>query len=169
MESEGFERLVREHKDRVYSYAAWLLHDVEEARDVSQEALVRLWQQRRKVEVPAAKAWLMTTTHHLCIDRLRRKQRRPEVEADAQATPMPYEGPGPERIASASETAQAIGQALASLGDQDRAVVMMREIHGMSYEEISRAMEMPLGTVKAKLHRARDRLRRHLVGAGVTP
>jgi len=169
MENDAFERRVQEHKDRVYSYAAWMLRDLEEARDVAQEALVRLWQYREKVEDPATRSWLLTTTHRLCIDRLRRRRKRPEVSEQDQLNPAPDEGPSPMRLAASSETGRAIADALDKLGHQDRAVVVMREIQGMAYDEIATALELPLGTLKAKLHRARERLRRHLTAAGVTP
>jgi RNA polymerase sigma-70 factor (ECF subfamily) len=169
MESEAFERRVLEHKDRVYSYAAWMLRDLEEARDVAQEALVKLWQHRQKVEIPATRSWLLTTTHRLCIDRLRRRQKRPEVSEEDQLVPTPDEGPGPLRLAASSETGRAISEALGKLGEQDRAVVVMREVQGMAYDEIATALDIPLGTLKAKLHRARERLRRHLTAVGVTP
>ena len=169
MESVDYERLVREHKDRIYSFAVWTLRNAEDARDVAQEALVRLWQHRKKVEIPAARSWLMTTTHHLCVDRQRRRVRRPEVDEESLVVPLTDEGPDPHRQAASSETARAIGRALASLGEKDRAVVMMREVQGMSYDEIARVLDVPLGTLKARLHRARDRLRRELSSVGVVP
>ena len=61
------------------------------------------------------------------------------------------------------------GGALSALSPRDRSVVLMREMQGMSYEEMTRALDIPLGTLKAMLHRARERLRRALVGSGVTP
>ncbi len=169
MENVDYERLVREHKDRVYSFAVWTLRDAEEARDVAQEALVRLWQHRKKVQIPAARSWLMTTAHHLCVDRLRRRHRRPEIDQESLVVPLTDGGPDPHRLAASSETARAIGRALSALGENDRAVVLMREVQGMSYEEIARVLGVPLGTLKAKLHRARDRLRRELSSAGVVP
>jgi len=169
MESGDYERLVHEHKDRIYSLAVWTLRDPEEARDVAQEALVRLWEHRGKVEIPAARSWLMTTTHHLCVDRLRRRTRRPEVDQESLVVPLADDGPDPQRLAAASQTARAIHRALSALAEQDRTVVVMREMQGMSYDEIARALEVPLGTLKARLHRARERLRRQLSGVGVTP
>ena len=169
MESDRYEALIRRHKDRVYSYAAWMLRDPEEARDVAQEAMVRLWQHRSKVDEVTARSWLLTTAHHLCIDRLRRKQRRPELPAEEAGEPGTDERPNPYRRASATETGRAIEAALGSLGPRDRAAVLMREVEGMTYKEMARILGIPLGTVKARLHRARDRLRARLVKAGVTP
>ena len=68
MENEAFERAVHAHKDRVHSYAVMMLRDVEEARDVAQEALVRLWNNRNKVDPDGARPWLMRATHNLCIE-----------------------------------------------------------------------------------------------------
>jgi RNA polymerase sigma-70 factor (ECF subfamily) len=91
------------------------------------------------------------------------------VEASARDPAPADERPGPFRLAPASEAATAIEKALACLRHEDRAVVLMREVEGLAYEEIARALGLPLGTLKARLHRARERLRRELLAAGVTP
>lgn len=165
----GFEKAVLEHKDRVHSYAFWMLRDRDEARDISQEALVRLWQHRDRVPDEAIRSWLLRTTHHLCVDRLRRKAVRhgPPLE---DVSPRLRDGnPGPDSAALAGETGRRIGEALRALSDRDRAIVLMRELQGMPYEEIAAALRLPLGTLKASLHRAREKLRLELTRAGVTP
>ena len=169
MEHDAFEEAARECKDRIYSFAAMMLRDPEEARDVSQEALVRLWRHRSKVEPAGAKTWLMRTTHNLCIDRIRRRKVRGEVDGEEVIPFQADEGPGPNQLAESSELGGKIGEALRSLSGIDRAVVLMREVQGMAYEEIARALDMPMGTLKARLHRARERLRNKLADAGVTP
>jgi len=169
MKEEGFERAVREQKDRVHSYAFWMLRDRDEARDISQEALVRLWQHRNQVPDEAIRSWLLRTAHHLCVDRLRRRAVRsgPSLE---DVTPMLRDrNPGPDKAAAAEETGRRIGDALRSLSSRDRAIVLMREVQGMAYDEIARALDLPLGTLKASLHRAREKLRRELIQAGVAP
>jgi len=77
--------------------------------------------------------------------------------------------PGPDKAAAAEETGRRIGDALRSLSSRDRAIVLMREVQGMAYDEIARALDLPLGTLKASLHRAREKLRRELIQAGVAP
>jgi len=169
MTDVGFERAVREHKDRVHTYAFWMLGEREEARDLSQEALVRLWQHREKVQEPAARTWLLRTTHHLCIDRLRQRSARPEVAVDSSAFILPDGNPDPERSTGSQQLGRAIKGALQSLSPRDRSIVLMREVQGMAYEQIATVLDMPLGTLKATLHRCREKLRRELSQAGIVP
>lgn len=169
MESDAFEGLAREHKDRVYGYAVMMLRDPADAQDVAQEALVRLWQQRERVDRDGARAWLSRTTHNLCIDRLRRRRVRSEVGAQLLEMGLPDGAPGPHELTQSDELGRLIERALGALSPQDRAVLVLREVQGLPYEEIARTLELPLGTLKARLHRARDRLRAKLTGSGVTP
>lgn len=164
-----FEQAVDRHKDRIHSYAAWMLHDLDAARDVTQEVFVRLWIHRDKVDAGTAGAWLTRATHNLCIDRGRRKKVRPQADP-AILDSMQDEGlAGPERRVHSVELAGAIGRAMARLSERDRAAVLMREVQGMSYGEIADVLDVPLGTLKAVLHRARERLRNQLLEAGVQP
>lgn len=169
MDADVYRSLVLEHKDRVHSYAAWMLKDLEEARDVTQEALIRLWKNRSKVIPETSRAWLLRTTYRLCIDRMRRKKVRREVAGENILDPVPDLAAGPERLTDSSMLGRAISEALGRLGEADRTIVLLREVQGMAYDEIARTMNMPMGTIKAKLHRARERLRRDLAASGVTP
>ena len=81
----------------------------------------------------------------------------------------PDDGHGPQELAESGELGQSIGKALGKLVPLDRAVLILREVQGLPYAEIARILDVPLGTVKARLHRARERLRNRLVRAGVTP
>ncbi len=169
MENVAFEQAAREHKDRILSFAARMLRDPEEARDVAQEALVRLWQNWSKVESDRTRTWLMRTTHNLCIDRIRRRKVRSEVDGE-EILPMHADlKPGPTQLAESGEIGRTIDIALGALDATDRAVVIMREVQGLAYDEIARALDLPLGTLKARLHRAREKLRGKLIRAGVAP
>jgi RNA polymerase sigma-70 factor (ECF subfamily) len=169
MEHSAFERAALEHKDRVHGYAAMMLRDPEEARDVAQEALVRLWQNWHKVDEAGRRTWLLRTTHNLCIDRLRKRKVRAEVGAPDDVLALQADvTPGPAQRAEAGEAGRAIHAALARLSAQDRAVLVLREVQGLAYDEIAGALDVPMGTLKARLHRARERLREQLVRAGVT-
>jgi len=170
MTDEGFERAAREHRNRVNSHAFWLLQDREEARDVSQEALMRLWRHRSDVPEAAARSWLLRTTHRLCLDRHRRRAARPEAaEGPALETRSPDPAPDPERAAGAVGLGRVLERALYRLGPRDRAIVLLRDVEGAPYEEIAETLGIPLGTVKAALHRSREKLRESLIRAGVHP
>ena len=169
MDREAYVSAVMAHKDRLHTYAAWLLHNVDEATDVTQEALTRLWANRDCVGAPAARSWLMRTAHHLCLDRLRRRATRAGVNGDALAGLPDAAALTPEQSAAVDDLRRTVAEALANLSDRDRTMLLMREIEQMTYDEMSRMLGVPLGTLKAGLHRARERLRRQLSGAGIHP
>jgi RNA polymerase sigma-70 factor, ECF subfamily len=169
MTDEAYRKAVVEHKDRVHSCASWMLRDRDQARDVAQEALLRLWRERLRVEAEAAKNWLLRTVHNLCIDRLRAKAARPDVPAETVEPLLHDPAPGPERAAVSEQVGRELERALGTLTPRDRAMVLMREVQGMAYEEIARALDLPLGTLKAALHRSREKLRIQLSNAGVRP
>jgi RNA polymerase sigma-70 factor, ECF subfamily len=170
MEIDAYRRHVLAHKDRLYGYAAYLLDDLEEAKDVTQEALVRLWQHRTEmIESRSIRAWLLQTTHRLCIDRLRARGLRTLVDPESLDA-LPSAGArAPDDAAADRELGGAITWALQELSPRDRSVLLMREVHGLSYAEMAKSLGMPLGTLKAFLHRAREKLRRRLVSQGVRP
>ena len=125
MDREEFEQAVRKHKDRVHSHAVWVLHGLEDSRDVAQEALLRLWVHRSKVRPDTVGSWLLKTTHNLCVDRLRRGTVRPEVDPERLELLEDDHGHGPERSAHSRELGEAIARALEALSARDRSVVLM--------------------------------------------
>jgi RNA polymerase sigma-70 factor (ECF subfamily) len=170
MKETDYEDVVAMHKDRVHSYAMTILRNPAEAQDVAQEALIRLWEHRESIPVEGARPWLMRTTHNLCIDHLRRGKVRSEIgNGEEVVDARPDVAPGPQRLAESSDLRRLIDRALEALSPDDRAVIVMREIQALPYDEIAAALDMPLGTLKARLHRARERLRTRLYRAGVTP
>lgn len=169
MDNEGFETVVREQKDRVFAYATMMLRNRTEAQDVVQEAMVRLWRHQDGVEAAGAPMWLKRTTHNLCIDRLRRRKTRPEVGVEELEATGTDAAPGPDRLAASDELGREIELALGKLSVQDRAVLLLREVQRRPYGEIADLLGLPMGTLKARLHRAREQLRKKLIRAGVTP
>jgi RNA polymerase sigma-70 factor (ECF subfamily) len=170
MDSRAFERAVSGHKDRIHAFATMMLKDSAEAQDVAQEALIRLWQHREGVDERGARPWLMRTVHNLCIDRIRKNRVRAEVaDGDAVVALQSDAQPGPQARAEAGEVGRRIEVALNELAPMDRAVLVMREVQRLPYDEIAGVLGLPLGTLKARLHRARERLRGRLSRIGVTP
>ena len=165
MTPEGFRQATLEHKDRLLTYAAWLLGDVEEARDLTQEALMRLWMHRESVARQAARTWLLRTVQRLAIDRLRRGSPRSLAERGRLRLPPAAAAPG--LAAEERERRDAVGRALSRMCPADRSILLLREFQGLSYGELTRVLELPLGTVKTNLHRARRRLRAMLTGMEV--
>lgn len=171
MNDASYKQVVHASKDRVFGYATRLLGgDREEAKDVAQEALVRLWENRDKVpDEASAAAWLLRTAHNLCFDRLRMRTTRRAAdveELDELAGPA---GNAPDRDIDRRQMRRQIEEVLAGLSPRDRAALLMRDAYGLSYDELAASLGVPLGTVKALLHRARERARAKLVTAGVRP
>jgi RNA polymerase sigma-70 factor (ECF subfamily) len=170
MTTTDYQAAVLEHKDRVYSYARHLLRHAEDAQDVAQECLVRLWHHRDHVEPGAAcRNWLLRSAHNLCVDTIRRRRSRGEVFRD-ETMPEPPDGrPDAFRRAHACQASAVLSRALMELTDRDRAIVLLREVEGMPYDEIASLLDLNLGTLKATLHRVREKLRAALTRAEVTP
>jgi RNA polymerase sigma-70 factor (ECF subfamily) len=170
MTTSEFEAEVMEHKDRIHSYARGVLHDPEDAKDVTQECLIRLWRHRERVEPGlGCRSWLLRSAHNLCIDRLRRRSTRREISREEDAPEPTDVRPGPERLTTSVEVAGRLERALADLDVRDRSIVLLREVEGLAYEEIAELLDLKMGTLKATLHRAREKLRHALVAAEVTP
>jgi RNA polymerase sigma-70 factor (ECF subfamily) len=160
--SREFRRLADEHGGRIYTLALYLLGRREDAEDVTQEVLVRLWRHRDRIDPARARAWVAQVTRNLVIDVSRQRRMRATVfadSADADETMAVSIDPGPDRAVMNGELRSALEAAIAGLDEPYRSILVMREIQDCSYQEIATVMCMPLGTVKVYLHRARRRVR----------
>ncbi len=169
MNDDCFRRTVEELAGRVYNHAAYMLRDQEEARDIVQETFVRMWRHREQIDgAVAARAWALRTAHNLALDRLRDRVNGAHVDFD-DAGEIASTALAADRSVAREELRGQIQRGLAELRPADRAILLLREVQGLSYEELAQVFGAPLGTVKAILHRARARLRRRLSAAGVRP
>jgi RNA polymerase sigma-70 factor (ECF subfamily) len=139
-----------EHRDGVFRYLCRMVGHAEDARDLTQEVFLRVARAPARPEAPAERrAWVFHIARNLALNHARDGRRRPaevalEVDPAGRAT---------------QETAAAVQQALAALGDLDRDVFLLRESAGLSYDEIARACEISPDAVRSRLHRARQMLR----------
>ena len=164
--AEGFQKLAGRHRDRIYTFASYCLGDREEAEDVTQEVLLRLWHNWERVEEERMGAWLIHVTRNACIDAIRKRTTYrgfvgadPEGEVTARA---PSQDPGPMAAVQAADFQRHLERALREVSEPYRSIVILREIQDLKYEEISQALDMPLNTVKVYLHRGRRMLREQL-------
>jgi RNA polymerase sigma-70 factor (ECF subfamily) len=169
MDRSGFESALRLHGDRVYNYAVWLLGDSDGAEDVVQESYMRLWRHHASVEEPASRTWLLRTVNRLCVDRFRSQSTRREVELESSEASQTAESGSSISEIERGELQHAIREALAALAPRDRALIVLREMQALTYEEISGILELPISTLKPALCRARERLRNRLTSDGVRP
>jgi RNA polymerase sigma-70 factor (ECF subfamily) len=161
-EAEAFEALVVTYQHRVFSIAVRMLGDRSEAEDVAQEVFLRVHRSIRGFRGEAKlSTWLYAITSRLCLNRLKSgsKQRK----AGETALERIADGrPDPGATLEASELDAALHRAIAELDDERRIVVVLRDLHGLSYEEIATALDLELGTVRSRLHRARMELKERL-------
>jgi RNA polymerase sigma-70 factor (ECF subfamily) len=156
---EAFGTLVERYDRAVYHLAYRTLHDSEEARDVAQEAFFKAFRSLKTFR-PGAKfsTWIFSITYHACCDRLGRRKRYSSEELPDRADP----GAGPEQAAIAGDEALRLRAAIARLPEKYRSVITLYHLQSRQYDEIAQVLEIPIGTVKTHLFRAKEQLRRIL-------
>jgi RNA polymerase sigma-70 factor (ECF subfamily) len=164
-DAEGFRALVDATHATVFRLAAALVSDRDEAADVTQETYVRAWGRIEELrDGGAALGWLCRIARNVAHDRRRSWWSRIRAPLDALAGEAAPREDGPDAVLAAAERADAVRAALAKLPDKHRVVLALRELEGLSYDEIAAALGVPVGTVESRLHRARGALARRLAG-----
>jgi RNA polymerase sigma-70 factor, ECF subfamily len=165
---DAFNSLVREHQDVAYSVAYRLLGSREAAQDATQEAFLRAYRARGQFHYGNARSWLLRIVSNVAIDELRRRKRRPQLpfatllredEVDCPAYDPPDPSPDPEAWVLHRDLRVELDAALARLSDDLRLVVILRDIYGLSYQEIASHAGVSIGTVGSRLSRGRGQLR----------
>jgi RNA polymerase sigma-70 factor (ECF subfamily) len=163
---EAFEVLVREHQDRVFDFCVRMVGDREEASDLVQEIFVSVHQNLGKFREDAKlSTWIFRISKNQCINRLKYLKRRGrgrsdeygEVGEDVLSGAMGAP-PTPDAALEAARERARVQWAISQLEPDARMLVALRDIEGLSYEEIIDITELPEGTVKSRLHRAREKL-----------
>ncbi|NNE71725.1 MAG: RNA polymerase sigma factor [Rhodothermales bacterium] len=158
-----YESLITRNQNRVYGYALRLIGDRDQAKDVVQDAMLRMWKHRDRLEVDGAISWLLRVTHNACIDQLRRRQLETKIfHGDVETDQLGTGEWSPARVTESRDMMDNLKQAIDTLGEPHRSIVLLREVEDFSYEEICGALDLPMSTVKVYLHRARRRLRKTL-------
>jgi RNA polymerase sigma-70 factor (ECF subfamily) len=165
----AFEPLVEKYRQRVWRLAYNVLRDREEAWDVAQEAFIRAYQALPSFRGQSAfYTWLFRIVMNVASDRARARaargrafgtERVPEEDWDHVMMDKPTGEQAPDEAAATSQDRARIMQALATLSEQHRHIIMLSDIEGLSYKEIADVLEIPMGTVMSRLHNARRRLR----------
>lgn len=162
----AFNLLVERYQVRIYNLCYRMLNDSEAAADVTQEAFLSAFRNIKRYRGGSFPAWLMRIATNACYDQLRVRQRRPTSSIDAlledeEHAPRQFEdqSEAPDERSMRNELAAEIQRTLAELEPDQRVAIIMSDIQGLSYDEISSATGWPLGTVKSRLSRGRAQLR----------
>jgi RNA polymerase sigma-70 factor (ECF subfamily) len=166
---ESFNELVSRWERTIFALAYRTLGREEDARDVVQEAFLRAYRGLKGFKGEAKfSSWLYRITLNLCRDWIRRERRAPVVQtpegtdavdlADAQAAPSD----SVEELVARRELSQAVARAMAELPDEQRTAILLKEYHGLTFQEIADQLGCPLSTVKTRLYQGLSVLRRRL-------
>jgi RNA polymerase sigma-70 factor (ECF subfamily) len=170
----AFRRLVERHQRRVFAIALAIVRDDNDAMEVSQEAFLRVFRGLDRFEGTSSFfTWLYRIVTNLAIDLKRRPGRRDaephdadQLEEDSSLSPFPMvsrvDGADPFRVAHSHEIGERLRGALDALPPYHLGVILMRELEGMSYEEMAQAMGVSKGTIMSRLFHARQKLQRAL-------
>ncbi len=169
-DERAYRELIERYERQVYSLALRMVRVREDAEDLAQETFVRMFKALDRYDPSRAfPAWLFTIAARLSIDHLRRRRvktvslfRSEPGTEEERVVEVADPGFGPEELAVRGEEERSAGALIASLPEHYRVVVMLRHQQGLSYEEIAEALRLPLGTVKARIHRARALLKDRL-------
>lgn len=174
-DERAFRHFVQMHEDRIYSFILRMLGDTAEAEDLSQEVFLAVHQNLSKFRGDCRlSTWLYRMAKNRCLNRLEYLARRihdeePDHDRHAHDDAFTIRPARPDEAVLAQEARDEVQRALAKLSDEHRLLIVMRDIEGLGYEQISHITELPLGTVKSRIHRARTALAALLDEAGMAP
>lgn len=171
--------LLTRNQDRLFAICRRMIDDPDLASDMVQNAMVRIIHALDRFDGRSLlSTWMIRITMNVCLTELRRRKLRRTISLDAIAgwsagascgsdhaastrpwAPFPAEEPGPEARVQHSEDAARLAVAMGRVSPDQRAILLMRDVHNLDYHHIAEALEVPLGTVKSRLFRARVALR----------
>ena len=174
-DESAFEALVTENEKRIYNLCRRLTGNQEDAAELTQEAFLNAWRGLGRFQGESSfSTWLYRLATNACIDFLRKEKRRQSLsmtvslddEEEARQVELPDERYAPEGALERAEVRRAVAEGLERLTLEHRQVLVMREIHGLSYAEIGQVLGLEEGTVKSRIARARGALRKVLTERG---
>jgi RNA polymerase sigma factor (sigma-70 family) len=171
-DARAFNQLVLSYQSMAYNVAYRILSDPDAAADATQDAFLSAYRALRKFRGGSFKAWLLRIVTNACYDQLRVKQRRPtssldDLPVEADHTYYLHDrSEQPDEFAERRELNRVIQTGITSLPVEQRMVLVLSDVQGLSYQEIAESTGLSLGTVKSRLSRGRAKLRDYLVEQG---
>jgi len=163
-DTSAFEEIVFKYQDRIYNLCRHMLQNAHDAEDAAQDVFVKAYQNLNRFKPEASLlTWLYRIAINTCID-YRRKPFfeslfKTSKEGDVFAVDQLADSPSPERLYESKQISHAIQLALGRLSEKLRTVIVLKEIEGLSYEEIAAILKVSIGTVKSRISRAREELK----------
>ncbi|QEH42327.1 RNA polymerase sigma factor [Chitinophaga sp. XS-30] len=163
MSSEVFMTQIMPIKQKLYRFALRLLGNEEDAKDIIQDALIKVWHNKEKMgELQNLEAWCMRITRNLALDKIKsRKYRMTDDLGRAQEVPASPQH-NPHQTAEKSDLMRRVHGLINKLPEKFRTILQLRDMDGLSYQEIAEVLEIEMSEVKVNLHRARKQVREQL-------
>lgn len=173
----AFEKLVLEYEKSVYNIALRMTGNSEDASDMTQEAFIKAYNSLQSFRGDSKfSVWLYRIATNVCLDFLRSRSRKPTVslsvednEGEEVQLDVADESQSPELLLDRQMTRESVRRGLETLSPEYRQILLLREIQGLSYDEISQALGLEVGTVKSRIFRARKKLCAFLLQDGNIP
>lgn len=166
-DTSAFEEIVFKYQDKIYNLCRHMLGNAHDAEDAAQDVFLKAYQNLNKFRPEASlHTWLYRIAVNTCID-YRRKPFfeslfKSSKEGDEFVEELPADSPSPDRLYESKQISNAIQLALGRLSERLRMVILLKEIEGLSYEEIAEVLDVSIGTVKSRISRAREELKKLL-------
>ncbi|MFT5232257.1 MAG: RNA polymerase sigma factor (sigma-70 family) [Candidatus Krumholzibacteriia bacterium] len=169
-EEAAFEEILNSYRGPIYHLCYRMTHNAEDARDLAQEVFIKVFSLLDRFdENYAFSSWLFRIATNHCIDHLRRNKLRflsldggVGQDGEEYEFQLPDKGPTPDVVLQRKEALARLEEVISELPPHYRAITMLRHDQQMSYEEIADVLSLPLGTVKARIHRARQQIQQML-------
>ena len=173
---DAFEALIKTYEKLIYNAAYRMMGNQMDAEDASQEIILKVYKNLAACKNPEAfKSWLFRIINNTCVDEMRKRKGKATLSLDFEFTdpdshsenPALKDETTPESELMRKDLNRSIQNAINKLSPDYKVVIVMRDISGMSYEEIANSLAISIGTVKSRIARARGRLREELLGLKV--
>jgi len=165
MKKKLFQKLLKDNKDRIFSYAFYVLRNREDAEDVTQEVFIKLWRHLDRIDPERSTAWMMKVAHNQCISLTRklRVSRRDREDLDGMTVDtLPAKADtdtDPGVALKYKETQKTLLLALEKLPVKTRSMMILHYYQGLKYQAIGEILDMNVNTIKVEVHRARKLLK----------
>ncbi|HOJ80894.1 MAG TPA: sigma-70 family RNA polymerase sigma factor [Clostridiales bacterium] len=165
---EAFEQLIEAYQKKVYNLALRMTGNQDDAADLAQEAFIRVFRSISGFkEQSSFSTWVYRITTNVCLDEIRKRKNRKVISIDEEIhmddgeikRQVISEEPLPDELAEREELRSIVNAAINSLPEDQRIVLTLRDLNGLSYDEIAKILDCPGGTVKSRINRARQALR----------
>ncbi|MFK5914311.1 MAG: RNA polymerase sigma factor [Woeseiaceae bacterium] len=162
----SFSKQIKPHLQRLYTQAFRLTANQDDAEDLVQNLLLRLYEKKIDLEtIEKLPNWLLRSLYHQFVDHYRKKNRLPIDDKNSQSeeiiNSLAYEDESPHQLYENEFTRRQLQSVIEQLNPDQQALIALHDIEGHSLPELSQIMDLPLGTLKSRLHRARQTLRDH--------